>query len=229
MALKDDGTVWEFNTILGGSPGMVMGLSDITAISVGGSVWMALDDSGVMYYIGVAIDQDWFDYNDIVMTSAGGSAGVAIDETNQLYYCIKRFGRFSAEKIDFGQPVITAVAPVAASSSPRGVAYLDDGTIAVYIGDYYIEGTVQGPQDIVAIDMKGDDYVLMLDQGGAVWEWDIDYGTTPQQVTNLSGAVSVSAGGSFYDCFSAAALDEGSLWVWGGVNNLTLQQVIFPG
>ena len=227
MALISDGTVWEFDNNYG-SPGIVMGLSDITTISVGEFVWMALDNSGVLYYNGTAIGSSMSNGNNIVMISAGANVGVVIDDTNQLYLCYKRFGVFLAEDINLGQPVTTAVAPVTPSSDKIGVAALDDGTISVFVEAAYIEGTVQGPQGIVAIDMRGLDFVLMLDQGGIVWEWDMDFNTTPQQVSYLSGAVSISAGGGISECFSAAVLDDGTLWVWGGQNQLALQQVIFP-
>ena len=72
--------------------------------------------------------------------------------------------------------------------------------------------------DVVAI-ASGSSHGLALKRDGTVWAWGSDgvraYGSTPQQMTGVRGAVSVAAGTNFSFALQSDGLASGTLWSWG--------------
>ena len=220
LALKGDGTVWEWGTLsLNMSPPVVQvsGLSDVQAISAAG--WcMAVKHDGTVWTWGVRYG------------SPSETAPAQIEGLDHIV-AVSRVALRGDGTVweDWGKPVQVAglnrVVAVAAywSWGFGNLALKDDGTVwqwavdederyDLYNGPLALEPEqVDGLTGIVAI--AGGDIATALKRDGTVWEWSDRAMTRQRTGVNDVTAIAVGIG------YSVAVKRDGTVWIWSRVDN----------
>lgn len=210
VALKDDGTVWEWGYHAMGPakhiPTQVPGLSGIVQVDTSGAHSLALDDDGGVWAWG------------------SNGAGQLGDGTREYREAPVRV------------PVLTDVVQVLASGNGISLALKADGTVLMW-GRHRGFGAGQDPQvptpvpgvsGVVAMAAGGYTvsnvdvfYVVALTEDGEVWYWnhgsyerqdDATYVFTAALLPSFGGVTDITMGLSG---FILALLDDGTVWTWG--------------
>jgi alpha-tubulin suppressor-like RCC1 family protein len=241
LALKSDGTVWDWgsggggrlgdgNFYTTGNPGVatpvhVINLTIVTAIAGGGDHSLALKSDGTVWA--------W-----------GGGHNGQLGDGNFYTNLADGYGGVATPVQVSGLTSVTAIAGGGAHS----LALKSDGTVWAWghgnqgqlgDGNFYTTGNqgvatpiqVSGLSSVVAIAacrMTGSGYSLALKSDGTVWAWgagylgqlgDGNFYTTgnqgvaaPVQVSGLSAVVAID-GGRFH---ALALKSDGTVWAWGG-------------
>ncbi len=230
LALKNDGTVWawgynSYGQLGEGSlnftgsavPLQVRGLTDIKAISTGGSHCLALQSSGTMWAWGE------------------NSHGILGDGTNESRFTPVKSKITDVKTFDAGQSSHALVVKNDGNVWAWGYDYkgqLGDGGVSIsdqnkqslgYGADDYNPDLVRGMSDAKAV-AAGGSHSAALKTDGTVWVWgsnsdgQLGQGTTggndqtsPEQVPGLSGVTAIAAG--MY--YTMALKDDGTVWAWG--------------
>ncbi|MBZ5622225.1 MAG: RCC1 repeat-containing protein [Acidobacteriia bacterium] len=194
LAVKGDGTLWEWGGFEYGEPYMepapVTGLADVVASAAVFSQNLALKRDGTVWqwqWAGRGLMPEQVGALTGVVAVAAGCSG---------YWC----------------------------SSSHSLALKGDGTVWAWgandsgqLGDGTTTGRttpvqVSGLSEVVAVAARaGDGHSVALKSDGTVWEWPAAGRLTPMQVDGLSEVVAIAEGGSH----SLALKREGSLWAWG--------------
>ena len=217
LALRQGGTVWAWgfnnNGRLGDGtttdrvdPVQVSGLSNVTAVSMGGGHSLALKSDGTVWawgnnQFGQVGDGTQTDrYAPVQVLGSGGSG--------------------------FFGNVIALAAPHDASSGSYSAALRDDGTVwvwgAFFDGIHLTPQQVAGLSGIVAI-AAGGTHLLALKSDGTAWalggnnagqlgDGTTTNRTTPAPVSGLANVIALDAGPGF----SLALKSDGTVWAWGG-------------
>jgi len=205
VALRSDGTVWawgcnEYGQLGDGTTGgegetrftpvQVQALTDVTAISAGGSHTVALQNDGTVWTLG---------------RNEHGQLG---DGTT--------INRYAPVRVH----ILTNVTAVSAGSWDTvalrndGAVWAWGSSMADQLGngtttDQHTPMQVQALTNMVAVSVDGWRTVA-LRSDGTVWTWG-SYDITPIQVQSLTNVIAVSAG----FLHIATLRDDGTIWAWG--------------
>jgi alpha-tubulin suppressor-like RCC1 family protein len=213
LALKSNGTVWAWGanfygevgdgtTITRALPVKVSNLTNVTAISAGGSS-MALKSDGTVWAWG---------------RNSSGQLGDGTTTDRKLPTQITSLAQVKAISAggDFG--LALKLDGTVWSWGANDWGQLGDGSTA----NHSLPAPINGLSNIVSIS-GGSQHTVALKSDGTVWSWgrnnfsQVGDGTTafrqltPVQVTSLTGAIAVSAGGDH----SMALKSNGTVWCWG--------------
>lgn len=204
FAIMEDGSVWQWGQ---GSPKVIAGLANITAVAAASGHTLALKSDGTVWAWG---------FND------RGQLGDGTTTTRQAPAQV---------------PGLTDVVAVAASSIllgvSRSVAVKADGTVWSWgdgaygaLGDGTLAprltpAAIPGLQGVVAATASSR-HTLVLKADGTVWSWGQNFfgalgdGTTtdrntPVQVKDLTDVIGIGAGSAH----SVALRRDGTVWTWG--------------
>jgi hypothetical protein len=221
IALKPDGTVWEWKDGYGAfAARKVGGLADITAVDDGGAHFLALASDGTVWSWGengegqlgdgTEIERSTpgkvLNLSNVIAISAGGNASLALKADGTVW----AWGLYSAGYIY--QKNTKSLVPVRLAALSR----------------------------IVAISAGLDLGALALASDGTVWSWGMNtYGqlgdgstrfrTGPGKVKDLTDVVAIGAGSGH----SLALKSDGTVWAWGhnwygGTGNNPYEDSLLP-
>ena len=226
LALKDDGSVVEWNTWHSAAPD---GLSNVVAISSGGENGLALKADGNVVAWGN-------NYPGHTNTSAGLSNVVAIAARDGYNYALKRDGTVVGWGMMKAYMELSNIVTMAAFDY-RGLALKQDGTVLEWGKLQNQAEAVEGLSNVVAI-AAGSKQNLALKQDGTVYGWGFNRDgevtgeptTTSPSYTNglvkingqvLTNVVAIAAGGdrlgqiNLAGGISLALKKDGTVVFWG--------------
>ncbi|NWF84209.1 MAG: hypothetical protein HXY18_10305 [Bryobacteraceae bacterium] len=197
LILLDDGTVWLLG-VPNNAPTQVSGLTDVVAISSGGSQRLALRSDGTVW--GVQSPPVQISGLSEIISIAAGAQSLALRSDGTVWAW---------------QPGVQPTAvplpdrAVAVSAGSRSLAVLTDGS--VYVWQNYgapVPSPVVGLSGVVDA-VTNYSSILALKSDGTVLQ--SDSVNTPTAISGLTGIVAVvSSGGA-----SQALRNDGTLWSWG--------------
>ncbi len=224
VAVKDDGTVWEWGNDYSGQLGIgvwdnnndtpyptpweVSGISGVTAVATGDMHVLAIKSDGTVWawgnnYSG-ELGNGTYDYTDVPQQVPSLSNVIAVSASNMLSIALKSDGTvWTWGNNDHGQ--------------------LGNGTTQ----SSSIPVQVQGLSGVIAIAAGNPNYEVALKSDGTVWAWGANgngqlgngssaysvAGTdswVPVQVSGLTGIVKIST-----NDHTLALKNDGTLWGWG--------------
>ena len=229
IALRNDGTVWFWQHGIWSEPELIQSSNGITAIDVGAGGFLAARNDGTILswssmvgnYIGREPTVEPPNINNVTAVWAGWPrAALTSDGTVWAWRM-----RYPSQEIP--KPVLNNVTAIGGHSN-RSLLVKNDGTVW-QTENLYEDSPVQIQylNDVIAISTGAAEYTrflhnLALRSNGTVWAWghnsfgqlgdgSTTYRTTPVQVQNLSGVISIAASG----LQSAALRSDGTLWAMG--------------
>ncbi|MBN1837670.1 MAG: hypothetical protein JW820_17570 [Spirochaetales bacterium] len=229
VALTDSGTVWAWGCGRGNAPGVVGGLSDITAISSGGgwftlalaadkTVWAWGNNEHGQLGDGTKIDRGApvpvSNLTNVTSVAAGMYHSSALDADGNVWL----WGGSADQLVPLQFTGLSQVTELAASTGTRALRC--DGTVWV-IAPESAATPIDGLSDIVGI-AGGNGHWIALKSNGSLLGWGMDehgqlgsgvrgYRTQPVRVIDISDVTAVSAGFRHSLALDAA----GNVWAWG--------------
>ncbi len=222
LALKGDGTAWEWGGFLGATnarsvPSQLGDLSGVVAVSAG----LALKSDGTVWGWNAPSNSGWVGGSmpsqviglSRVMAIASGSPGynLALKNDETVWMVL---GPSAVYQV----PNLTGVVAMAAGES-RALAVKRDGTVWEWSGVNSAPVQVSELSGVAAVAeafewWSGYDSrfrTLALKCDGTVWAWDGVYSSrsAPVQVSGLTGVTAIAAGE-----ISLALKDDGTVWQW---------------
>ena len=232
LAMKSDGTVWEWGGFLDSElgwattarpvPSRLDGLSDVVALSAS----LALKDDGTLWLWDPPFIWGWMDrprpfqvsgLNGVVAIASGtGGYNLALKDDGTVW-------NVSGPSSVYNVPNLTEVVAVAAGEA-RALAVKRDGTVWAWSGLDSTPVQVSQLDGVAAVAEAflwyGEESYLIrsvaLKRDGTVWTWDELYSSRPApvQVSGLAGIKAI-AGGQI----SLALKDDGTVWQWDAAAN----------
>lgn len=201
VALKEDGTVWDWGYCLTGSsypcwsyPRQVSGISDVAAIAAGGDNFsLALKNDGTVWRwdIESPIPTQVPDLNNVVSVAAGFAHCLAVKSNGTVWAWGSNYsgqlgdGTNENRNIPVQTLYLSDVIAVVGGRT-HSLAFKSDGTVWAWGGNYYGQlgdGTnedknipiqASGLSSIIALSAGGG-YALALKEDGTVWAWGNNY------------------------------------------------------
>ncbi len=194
LALKGDGTVWEWYGQ--SAPAQVSELSGIVGVAAGIGHYMALKSDGTVWewpgpWIAPMPAPPDLVRKPYQISDVTEAVAIAAGETRSL--AVKRDGTILEW---LGRPAADSVG--VAEAAPRRVSGLE-GVVAVSVA---FEAWMHSLFDSRTLALKGD---------GTVWFWHAgELRSGPAQIGELTGVVAITAG----PAGDVALKDDGTVWVW---------------
>lgn len=200
LAIKRDGTVWEWGEILGDNlliPQRVESLEKIIDISAGGRYSLALKIDGTVWAWG---------------ENRNGILGDGTELDKETPVKVKGLSKIKR---------------IAASYGGHSLALNSDGKVWGWGNNLYgqvgnvTDETVQTPIMIEKLTQIEDiavgfDFSAALDKEGNVWTWGNNASNTPQKVKGLSNIIDIVAGQGHL----LALKNDGTVWTWGSFEGM---------